>query len=540
MKQMSGASTDYQELFQRASLAATPQACEECLAEIGRALESVTAPADRARLLMCRARVRSNQWRTADVCADAMAALRLFEIAGEFQQAIDAASLGAAHASRLGELSLASELATRSILDLDSVTDDRLRVEIANRLGIFCYSFLDYDRAVQQFEVSLEAAERMADADKIYRQLHNIADALLLAFRQGQLSGRAGTAQLDRAELTVRRLLVEGTAEMNRRSGSHRLLAEVLCELGRPDEAAGVIDEFRPRTGAITPAAQRAALAWVEARCLRLTGRAAQAVTQASRAVTIAEASGDDHELMLAIEERAACEEAAGDLQGALRSARKVKALMWAIHQRQTKQLVEETWARVGLERDRRDLQARAAEATRSAETDALTGIGNRRLLERFLAADAVRDAGVAVIVIDIDHFKTINDTLGHDAGDVVLRRLGQLLRSKTRAGQAAVRYGGDEFVLALPGVKLGAARGFADRLRLAVLGHDWASVAPGLHVTASFGVACGPAASWQAVIAAADTPLYLAKQRGGNAVGTAPPAARPAAATGRRTPGLT
>ena len=510
MKQMSGASTDYQELFQRASLAATPQACEECLAEIGRALESVTAPADRAR-------VRSNQWRTADVCADAMAALRLFEIAGEFQQAIDAASLGAAHASRLGELSLASELATRSILDLDSVTDDRLRVEIANRLGIFCYSFLDYDRAVQQFEVSLEAAERMADADKIYRQLHNIADALLLAFRQGQLSGRAGTAQLDRAELTVR-----------------RLLAEVLCELGRPDEAAGVIDEFRPRTGAITPAAQRAALAWVEARCLRLTGRAAQAVTQASRAVTIAEASGDDHELMLAIEERAACEEAAGDLQGALRSARKVKALMWAIHQRQTKQLVEETWARVGLERDRRDLQARAAEATRSAETDALTGIGNRRLLERFLAADAVRDAGVAVIVIDIDHFKTINDTLGHDAGDVVLRRLGQLLRSKTRAGQAAVRYGGDEFVLALPDVKLGAACGFADRLRLAVLGHDWASVAPGLHVTASFGVACGPAASWQAVIAAADTPLYLAKQRGGNAVGTAPPAARPAAATGR------
>jgi diguanylate cyclase (GGDEF)-like protein len=532
MKHMSGASVGYQELFQRASLAATPQACEECLTEIGRALESVTAPADRAQLLMCRARVRSNQWRTADVCDDAMAALRLFEIAGEFQQAIDAASLGAAHASRLGELSLASELATRSILDLDSVTDDRLRVEIANRLGIFCYSFLDYDRAVEQFEVSLAAAERIADADKIYRQLHNIADALLLAFRQSQLSGPAGgTAQLDRAEMTVRRLLVEGTADMNRRSGSHRLLAEVLCELGRADEAAGVIDEFRPRTSAITPVAQRAALAWVEARCLRLTGRAAQAVTEASRAVTIAETSGDDHELMLAIEERAACEEAAGDLTGALRSARKVKALMWAIHQRQTKQLVEETWARVGLERDRRALQARAAEATRSAETDALTGIGNRRLLERFLGMDALRDSGVAVIVIDIDRFKTINDTLGHDVGDVVLRRLGQLLRSNTRAGQAAIRYGGDEFVLALPGVKLGAARGFADRLRLCVLGHDWTSVAPGLHVTASFGVACGPAVSWQAAIAAADTPLYLAKQRGGNAVETASARVLPAAA---------
>src|SRR5450755_5176669 len=107
MKHMSGASIDYQELLQRASLAATPQACDECLTEIGRALEAVTAPADRARLLMCRARVRSNQWRTADVCDDAMAALRLFEIAGECQQATDAARLGAAHAPRLGDISRA-------------------------------------------------------------------------------------------------------------------------------------------------------------------------------------------------------------------------------------------------------------------------------------------------------------------------------------------------------------------------------------------------------------------------------------------------
>lgn len=532
MKQKSGASIDYQELFRRASLAATPQACEECLTEIGQSLESVTAPADRARLLMCRARVRSNQWRTADVCDDAMAALRLFEMAGELQQAIDAASLGAAHASRLGELSLASELATRSILDLDSVTDDRLRVEVANRLGIFCYSFLDYDRAVEQFEISLAAAERIGDADKIYRQLHNIADALLLAFRQSQLSRPAGGAeQLDRAEVTVRRLLAEGTADMNRRSGSHRLLAEVLCELGRADEALRVVDELRPGSNAITPAAQRAALAWVEARCLRLAGRPEQAVTQASRAVTIAAASGDDHELMLATEELAACEEAAGDLKGALVSARKVKALMWAIHQRQAKQLVAETWARVDLERDRRDLRARAAEATRSAEEDALTGIGNRRLLGRFLSAEAAAVSGVAVIVLDVDHFKTINDTLGHDVGDAVLRRLGELLRSKARVGQVAIRYGGDEFVLALPGVRLAAARGFAERLRLSVLGHDWTSVAPGLHVTASFGVACGPAVSWQAVIAAADTPLYLAKQQGGNAVGTASLGVRPAEA---------
>ena len=513
---------DYQALFRRASLAATPEACAEFLAEIEQALESMTAPADRARLLMCRARARANQWRTADVCDDARAALRLFEMTGEQEQAADAASLGAAYASRLGELSLASELAVKAILALDWVTDE-YRVEIANRLGMFCYSFLDYDRAVEQFEDSLAAAERIADAAKIYRQLHNVADALLLAFRQSQLSSvtaRAGL--LDHADAVVRRLLTEGTAEMNLRSGSHRLLAEVLCEQGRVDEALRVLDEFRPTASAITPAAQRAALASVESRCLRLTGRAEQAVAEASRAVAIAATCGDDHELMLLLEELAACQDAAGDLRGALASALKVKALMWAIHQRQTRQLVEETWARVGLERDRRDLRTRVAEATRSAEEDALTGIGNRRLLERILGADAAADADLAVIVVDVDHFKPINDTLGHDVGDRVLCALAQLLQSSTRAGQVAIRYGGDEFVLALPGISPAAARRFAERLRRAVSGHDWTPIVPGLHVTASFGVACGPASSWQAIIADADADLYLAKQGERNAVGTA------------------
>jgi diguanylate cyclase (GGDEF)-like protein len=285
-----------------------------------------------------------------------------------------------------------------------------------------------------------------------------------------------------------------------------------------------VLDEFRPTASAITPAAQRAALASVESRCLRLTGRAEQAVAEASRAVAIAATCGDDHELMLLLEELAACQDAAGDLRGALASALKVKALMWAIHQRQTRQLVEETWARVGLERDRRDLRTRVAEATRSAEEDALTGIGNRRLLERILGADAAADADLAVIVVDVDvdHFKPINDTLGHDVGDRVLCALAQLLQSSTRAGQVAIRYGGDEFVLALPGISPAAARRFAERLRRAVSGHDWTPIVPGLHVTASFGVACGPASSWQAIIADADADLYLAKQGGRNAVGTA------------------
>ena len=517
------ADVDYEALLERARLAATPEACEACLVEIARAFESATTPADQAQLLMCRARVRSNQWLTREVCEDAVAAMTLFEMAGYDELAIAAASLGAAHASRLGDVSLASDLATKSVLGLDSVNDDYLRWEITNRLGIFCYSLFDYDRAVELFEVSSAAAERLGDGEKVCRQLQNIADALLLGSREQRMSHLgAGTDKLERAEAIVRRLRLEGTPELNRRFGSHRLLAEVLCDLDRVEEALQVLDEFRSEANAILQAAQRAAAALVEARCLRLAGRVEEALAAADRGMRIGESSYDEHELILALEELAACKEAAGDFQSALADTQEVNRHIRAMHHRQTRQLVQHVWSRADLERDHSNLQTQAAQATRSAEEDVLTGMGNRRLLERFLCEEAVRQTEVACIIADIDSFKEINDTFGHDFGDAVLRQVAGLFASKARSGQLAIRYGGDEFVVALPGVNLASAYGFAERLRLAVSGLDWTTLAPGLHVTMSFGVACGPAEGWHAALTAADGRLLDAKRRGRNAVVTA------------------
>jgi signal transduction histidine kinase/ActR/RegA family two-component response regulator len=354
MDESMSAEIRFDDIFERASRAATAEERAALEAEIELLLRSVTALADQGRLLMCRARLRSNQWRTAAVFEDARTAMRLFELAGEPDLAVDAASWAAAHASRMGEVSAASELVTKSLLALESVADDRVRVEILNRLGIFCTSFLDYDRAIEQYEASLAEAERVGDDEKICRQLYNIADALLLAARQRRLAKMGtGDEELDRAEATVRRLLARATDEFNRRTASHRLLAEALCERGRVEEALAVLERFREQTGSVAPDAQRAALAWIEARCLLRAGRPERAVIEARRAVTIAQESDDDHELMLALEELAAAQEAAGDDGGALATAREVAARMWTIHQRQTRQLVEEAWGRAEIVRDR-------------------------------------------------------------------------------------------------------------------------------------------------------------------------------------------
>ncbi|MGA2529826.1 MAG: GGDEF domain-containing protein [Acidimicrobiales bacterium] len=502
-------------LLERTRLAATPETGLACLADITMALESETAVIDRARLLICRARVRSLELRDGEACEDASAALTLAELAGDSELAIDAASLGAAHASRLGNASLASELATKSVLALDFVNDDRLRTEVTNRLGIFCYYYLDYERAVELFEISLAAAERAGERERVCRELYNLADASLLA---SQHSGY-DIQRLERAEVMARRLVLEERALMTPRLGSYRLLAEVLCELGRVHDALKVLEGFRADANVETPWSQYAELGWVEARCLRLAGRVEEALAAALRDVRIVEAGGDEHDLMLTLEELAACEEAAGDLEKALADAREAKRHMWAIHQAQTRQLVEHVWARVDFERDRMKLQTRADEATRSAEEDALTGVGNRRRLERFLSEEAVRQGDVACIIADIDSFKEINDTFGHEVGDAVLRQIGQLFLSRTRPGQQAIRFGGDEFVVALAGVDLAGANGFAERIRNAICEVDWLTIASGLRVTVSLGVGCAPARDWQAALAAADGRLLAAKRQGRNTI---------------------
>jgi diguanylate cyclase (GGDEF)-like protein len=157
---------------------------------------------------------------------------------------------------------------------------------------------------------------------------------------------------------------------------------------------------------------------------------------------------------------------------------------------------------------------------------DPLTGLYNRRYLEETMGRELPRarrmGQSVGLIVLDIDHFKQLNDTYGHDAGDLVLERTGDLLRAATRNSDIACRFGGEEFAIVLPGASLVIARNRAEAIRASLealrVDYQGRSIGP---LTISAGVAEMPphAQDWAYVMQQADRALYTAKQAGRNKV---------------------
>jgi diguanylate cyclase (GGDEF)-like protein len=180
------------------------------------------------------------------------------------------------------------------------------------------------------------------------------------------------------------------------------------------------------------------------------------------------------------------------------------------------------------------------AQVQEQARTDALTGLNNRGEFQRQLKEEVERsrryNRSFSLLMLDIDHFKTVNDRYGHQAGDEVLRALAARLREQNRPVDHAARYGGEEFVVILPETTNEGALALAERLRTAVA--DTAvPVTDGrtIPVTISIGVATFPAdaGSETALIAAADSALYAAKQGGRNRISRYEPALGQPAAQG-------
>jgi diguanylate cyclase (GGDEF)-like protein len=157
---------------------------------------------------------------------------------------------------------------------------------------------------------------------------------------------------------------------------------------------------------------------------------------------------------------------------------------------------------------------------------DNLTGLYNRSYFLNQIGplSDliAARSLGLAIILCDLDHFKRINDSFGHDAGDRVLREVARVLRESTRSDDLVARYGGEEFILALPTGSLDQARERAERIRAELAALDLRFRGGPLALSASLGVAFDRASRGQEIarlITAADEALYEAKRKGRNRV---------------------
>ncbi|RUO35999.1 hypothetical protein CWE13_10680 [Aliidiomarina shirensis] len=186
-------------------------------------------------------------------------------------------------------------------------------------------------------------------------------------------------------------------------------------------------------------------------------------------------------------------------------------------------------WYRVrSLQKNQERLERLVDEKTAALEAlaneDALTGLPNRRAFDQRLQLEAKRSlrngAKLSLAVLDLDHFKQINDKHLHEAGDRVLQKIAQVLVNAVREVDYVARWGGEEFAIVFPGANCAESKAICERIRQAIDRTDFADISEGIHVTASIGIAeIDDAFDYQNLMVRADKALYEAKDAGRNTI---------------------
>lgn len=199
------------------------------------------------------------------------------------------------------------------------------------------------------------------------------------------------------------------------------------------------------------------------------------------------------------------------------------------IRRTELEQLVLERSSEIeALLEKKRNLEEANQHMRELSERDGLTGVYNRRYLnehcERAFQHALQQEQPLMAIILDIDSFKKINDTLSHQAGDEVLKKLAAILVQTVRTSDVVARYGGEEFVVVMPQTQLQHAEMVAERIRSGVENHPWHVLYPDLRVTISLGLASNLGmADHEQMIHAADEALYVSKHTGKNRVTVSP-----------------
>ncbi len=403
------------------------------------------------------------------------------------------------------------------------------------------YTWLDdYDTATALLERTLMLARTLPDYPRIGGSTtHALARIRIMSGRMLRDEGDDARAEIAFNQATA--LLDEATA-LAEATGNVQLVT--VCNLSRASMAIHRDD----------PACARHWLTAIDASIIQMRAERYQGsfLTYLGRA----NALEGDHDAALALYEQARAVyegidarsylrrlhqltsisyEALGDSDRALAHFKRFYDYDRVIKREQTRQQAMVLAVRLDLERAKYEaemhraqsiiLAAQNDELREKVVRDPLTGLFNRRYLEemltRELANARVSVLPVSIVAVDLDHFKAINDTYGHAAGDEMLRAIADLLLSQTRLGDAVCRFGGEEFVVVLPGADAQAAWQWAEQRRLAFAALRVTHEGAELHTTFSAGVATAPTDgdTTDALLRSSDHALYAAKHAGRNCV---------------------
>ncbi|MFG1603213.1 diguanylate cyclase [Actinoplanes sp. NPDC049265] len=393
-----------------------------------------------------------------------------------------------------------------ALVTADGAGDRAARIKARTTLGAVCVHIAQYELCVEHCLRGLDLARGHADDLAVGALLDTMACGHIGLAEHARAAGDEETAQ---AELKRGSELSSEAMMMARKNGHRRYeavavanLGEAVALAGRPDEALELMETFyldpvRDSRAVVTHHLDSRGCIYLE------LGRYDEAIAVFSEAIELAEG---ETAAMITHDHLAHAYEKAGDLRQALD------------HFKQWRGLFE----RIASEAAQRNASVAAvrfetAQLRRESRHDSLTGLPNRRALDELLAVWA---GDRAVLLVDVDRFKQVNDTFSHLVGDEVLRRLGMLLGIACRASDTAARYGGEEFAVVLDQMEADGAMDAAERLRAAVETYDWGTVADGLAITISVGVAhAAKVPDVPALIALADRNLYCAKKSGRNRV---------------------
>jgi diguanylate cyclase (GGDEF)-like protein len=345
-----------------------------------------------------------------------------------------------------------------------------------------------------------EAAQQLADEAAV--------PALILANLNNWAWCSYTGGDLDSASALVQRMRAhsERTGQPLNASCADTV-ARILLETGRPGEATAVIEEAIAGAAPTDSDAIPAALITL-AEIQRRDGTIGTAVQTLLACREIAARDRLPDVDAVALRMLAGCHAELGDFRAAYREMVDFHEA-WTVRRSEQSEVI----ARVAHVQYAVDEAHRNTERFREmAERDALTGLWNRRRSDAQLATVLGESGPASVALLDLDHFKHVNDTYTHAVGDVVLCRVAEILRGLT--GHAG-RHGGEEFILVLE-EDLPAATQICEAVRMAVAGYDWQAVAPGLRVTASIGLtSVRPQDDAHTVVRRADEHLYAAKRAG-------------------------